>query len=191
MNAHAINIASKALIKIGAEPISSFNDGTSESLITANLYENCRDRVLSAYPWSFASTQQRLTHAKEVPIADYQHAFYLPADFLRMLSIGDAHSKSSKGISYKISNNMIHCDQSTIIINYIYRLDEASFPAFFTSLVINALAAEICIPITENTARAELFQKIYQNEIAKARLLDSQQQTPNAIEDFALINVRY
>ena len=189
-NTHIINIASKALIKIGAEPISSFSDGTSESLVIANLYDNCRDYVLSSYPWSFATTQQRLVRSNEKPIADYSYVFYLPPDFLRMLSIGNANARRSKGLDYKIINNKIHCQESAIIVNYIYRADEASFPAFFTSLLISALAAEICIPITENTSRADLFQRIFKEDMLRAKSLDAQQQPPNAIEDFALIDVR-
>ena len=35
----SIDICSRALILIGAEPITSFTDGSTESLVASNLYE--------------------------------------------------------------------------------------------------------------------------------------------------------
>ena len=42
-----VDIASRALILIGAEPITSFGDGTTESLITSNLYEDIAQTAIS------------------------------------------------------------------------------------------------------------------------------------------------
>lgn len=77
-----VALASRALIRIGAAPITSFNDGTAESEIAGALFGTTRDALLSAYLWSFASAQIRLTQLEIDPIADYNYAFQLPSDFL-------------------------------------------------------------------------------------------------------------
>ena len=55
-----IGICSNALLKIGAEGITSFEDGTAEAEIAYSLYPLIRDSLLSSYPWSFAKAQKIL-----------------------------------------------------------------------------------------------------------------------------------
>jgi len=84
-----IGLCSRALIRLGAAPITSFNDATAESEISGALYAPIRDAVLSSYPWTFASGQVELARLNESPLADYQYAYALPLDFLRAVSAGD------------------------------------------------------------------------------------------------------
>ena len=70
----SIALASRALLKIGAQPISGFDEGTAESLVAAALYPSTRDALLSAHPWSFATAQRRLPRLAAAPAADYDHA---------------------------------------------------------------------------------------------------------------------
>ena len=83
-----IGICSNALLKIGAEGITSFEDGTAEAEIACSLYPMLRDGLLSSYPWSFAKAQKTLPRLYNVPVADYQFAYLLPNDFLRVISAG-------------------------------------------------------------------------------------------------------
>ena len=83
-----ISICSNALLKIGAESITSFLDGTAEAEVAANLYPLIRDGLLASYPWSFAVGQKSLPRLAGVPLADYSYAYRLPNDFLRVLSAG-------------------------------------------------------------------------------------------------------
>jgi hypothetical protein len=52
------------------------------------------------------------------------------------------------------------------------------------------LAAEFCLPLTENSARAERLTQLADDELRLARLVDSQQGTPGKVEDFTLIEAR-
>ena len=83
-----VALCSRALIRLGAAPISSFLDGTTESEIAGALYAPVRDALLSAYGWSFATAQVDLIKLSQAPLADYQNAFQLPNDFLRASSAG-------------------------------------------------------------------------------------------------------
>lgn len=76
-----ISICSNALLKIGAESITSFLDGTAEAEVAANLYPMIRDGLLASYPWSFAVGQKSLPRLAGVPLADYSYAYRLPNDF--------------------------------------------------------------------------------------------------------------
>lgn len=183
-----IGLCSRALTRIGAHPITSFSDGTAEAEITGSLYAPARDALLSAYGWSFATGQVALTRFATSPIADYRYAYQLPTDFLRALSAGGAGR--GRGLRFRISRGALHTDAEEVILTYIFRPDSEEFPPYFDMALIAHLAAEFCIPVTEGTSRAEVLFTLAEQEYARARQIDAQQDTPGRIEDFSLINVR-
>lgn len=184
----ALALCSRALLKIGAQPIASLDEGTAEAEVAANLYPATRDALLSLHPWSFATGQESLPRLAATPAADFQHAFQLPAGFLRVLSAGAPGS--SQGLTYRILEGRLHTDASEVVLAYIFRPDEAAFPPFFASALATRLAAEFCIPLTEATSRAQLLFTQAEAELRTARHADSAQATPRAIRDFPLITAR-
>ena len=184
----AIALSSRALIKLGAATIASFEEGTAEAEVAANLYPSIRDALLSAHPWSFATAQSVLPRLAAEPVADYASAFQLPADFLRALSAGPGGR--GRGIDYRIAERRLHADADQVVLTYIFRPAEPDFPPFFDQALIARLAAEFCIPLTESTTRAEALHKLAEHEFQRAKMIDSQQDSPGRIEDFSLVEVR-
>jgi len=185
-----LKLCARAMLAIGCEPISSFNDGTAESDVAAMLYGGVRDAMLSAYPWSFATAQRPLARITAAPIADFKYAYQLPEDFLRALSVGTSNLNTGRGVDYRIHERRIHTNDSGIVLSYVFRPDESTFPPFFDQALIVRLASELCLPLTENTARTEYQTKLAQVEFQRAKNIDAQQQTPNRFEDFTLLEVR-
>ncbi len=183
-----VALASRALIRIGAAPITSFTDGSVEAEIANALFEPVTNALLSSYAWSFATAQEELTQLMTDPVADYNYAFQLPNDFLRALSAGVG--TRGRGLAYRIHQNTLHTNSSSVVLTYVFRPSEESFPPYFDQAVIARLAAEFTIPITENTSRAEAMFKLADDELQRARQIDAQQDTPNRIEDFTLTDVR-
>lgn len=183
-----IALCARALIRIGAAPITSFADGTAESEIAGALFRPVCDALLSAYAWSFATGQAILTQISTPPVADYANAFALPSDFLRALSLGSG--MRGRGANYRIASGAIHTNESAVTLTYIYRPEEESFPPYFDQALITRLAAEFCIPVTESTSRAEALFRLAEQEFQRARQIDAQQDTPGRIEDFTLVKVR-
>ncbi len=183
-----IALASRALIRIGAAPITSFDDGTAESEIAGALYAPVRDALLSAYGWSFATGQAELTCLETEPAADYRYAYQLPVDFLRALSAGSG--SRGRGIRYRLARGALHTNSESVILTYIFRPEEEEFPPYFDAALIARLSAELTIPVTENTSRAETAFKIAQMEYERARQIDAQQDSPGRIESFPLVDAR-
>ncbi|MBK8174231.1 MAG: hypothetical protein IPK66_02760 [Rhodospirillales bacterium] len=184
----AIGLCSRALLKIGAQTITSFDEGTMEAEVAASLYPPVRDAVLSAHPWNFAIVQTVLAKLSDVPIADYANAFQLPSECIRVLSAGTGGR--GQGIRYRVSRRQLHADEDDVVLTYIYRPDEADFPPFFDIALIAQLAAEFCIPLTDSTSRWDNLQKLAEAELRRAKLIDAQEDTPSAIEDFTLLEGR-
>lgn len=188
MSLNDIALCSRALIRIGAAPITSFADGTAESEIAAALFDPACEALLSAYGWSFATGQVALTELEDAPAADYTKAFQLPNDYLRALSAGSGGA--GRGLNYRISRGELHTDAESVVLTYIFRPEEEEFPPYFNAALIARLAAEFCIPITESTSRAEGLARLADREFERARQIDAQQDSPNRLERFSLIDAR-
>ena len=188
MALNSIQLASRALIKIGATPIAGFDEGTAESLVAATLYPSIRDALLSAHPWSFATAQRTLPRLVGNPAADFDYAYQLPSDFLRALSAGQ--SGYGRGLDYRIVERRLHTNAVSVTLTYIFRPNESAFPPFFDQALIAKLAAEFCLPITESTSRAEALHKLADDAFRQARLIDAQQDVPSRFEDYTLVGVR-
>lgn len=184
----SIALSSRALLKLGANTISGFEEGTAESKIAGTLYGSTRDALLSAYPWSFATAQRRLALLSTSPTADYENAFQLPGDFLRALSAGQ--SGRGRGAEYRIAERRLHTNAGEIILTYVFRPQESETPPYFDQILISRLATEFVLPLTESTSRAEVLHKLAEDELRRGRLVDAQQDLPPRFEDFSLIEVR-
>lgn len=184
-----LQIINTALVKLGAFKITSLGDGSTEAEMASALYAPVRDALLSAYPWGFATAQVTLsTPSVTPPVADYSVAFDLPDDHLRTLSVGAGGDGA--GVSYRQAGLRIECDTSPITITYIRRLDAGDYPPYFDMVLVARLAAELCVPLTENASRAEVMFKIADQEYARARSVDAQQDTPSRIARYSLVDVR-
>ncbi|WP_029009196.1 hypothetical protein [Azospirillum halopraeferens] len=187
MSLTAIGLCSRALIKIGATPITAFEEGTAEAEVAGALYAPTRDALLSAHPWSFATVQATLPRLDGAPAADYTHAFQLPADFLRALSAGAGRGR---GLEYRIHGRTLQADAGAVVLTYVRRPAEEDFPPFFDQALIARLAAEFCIPVTENTSRADTLHRLAEAEFRRARLTDAQQDSQERLEGFTLVEAR-
>jgi hypothetical protein len=183
-----VELCSAALVKLGAESISSFADATTEASIAKTLYDIARDGLLGAHPWSFATAHAELVQLPTEPLTDFKYAFELPTDFIKALSAGN--ECRGRGAIYQIIGREVHTNYGDVTFAYIKRADEADFPPYFVSALVNRLAAEFCLPLTENSSRSELLFKLADTELKLAKLIDSQQDTPPRVEDFTLIEAR-
>ncbi len=184
----ALALCSRALLKIGAQPVASLDEGTAEAEVAANLYPGIRDALLSSHPWSFATAQAALPRLAHRAARRFRHAFQLPPDFLRALSAGSAGR--ARGIVYRLQEDRLFTDAEQVALTYMFRPDESGFPPFFAAALVARLAAEFCIPLTESSSRAEMLFRLAEAELRVARHADSQQATHAVLESFPLIRVR-
>jgi hypothetical protein len=184
-----VELCNAALLKLGAEPIATLDDASVEADFARRLYPFVRDGLMVAHPWSFTLATARLEADAEPPLAEFSHSFTLPGDHLRTLSAGVG--QSARGLTYRIQGSKLLAGAQSIVLGYQRRVGEAMFPAFFVQALVARLAAELCIPLTEGTSRAAELVDLAELDLRRARLVDSQQSTPRAIEDFTLIEARY
>lgn len=181
-------LCSAALVKIGAQPLASLDDGSAEATVASRLYPLIRDNLLASHPWTFALKQIRPDRWDTDPEADYRFAFALPSDFLSVVSVGAG--TRGRNLDYRLAGGALHADAQAIVLTYIHRAPESAFPPVFDHVLVATLAAEFCVPLTENSSRAEALARLAKEALRDSRRQDNRQGTPGAIEDFTLIRAR-
>jgi hypothetical protein len=178
-----IDLCSKALGKIGACGIVSFDEGTPEADLAGSFYPVVKARLLSSFPWSFATRSAGLARVAGGGLLGYGACFALPNDFLSVVKV-------SPGVPYKIASGRLCSNAAAVALTYVADVDEAAMPPVFTSAFVYALAAEFSISLLDDSAKFALFHKLSNTELKEARFLDSAQESPKAMENFSLIDVR-
>lgn len=171
-----VQIASNALILLGDEPISSFNDPGAGAKAAGNLYESSYLSILKSHRWNFATQKAVLARLVEVPKNEYKYQFQLPTDIVLLITTYPVST-------YRILGDKLYSDSLEIQIDYIFRIDESQLPAYFIKAFEYYLATQLSIPITEDLNKHDLIRKMYERESRSARYADSQSQPSVAIVD--------
>jgi hypothetical protein len=171
-----IDICARALILIGADPITSFNDGTTEALVSVNMYEDVARAALVNSRWRFSTNQAVLNLLSAAPTGRYDRAYQLPNDLLMLHAV----TVQDLPIEYQIYGSKVFADtdpNDVVIADYTYRAEEEDWPSYFTLAVEYALAVVFATSIARDSKLASLMKTQATEAMAKARSLDSQQQT--------------
>ncbi len=175
----AIDICSRALILIGAEPITSFDDDTSEALIAGNMYEDIARTNLTSTRWRFATNQAILNRLSEAPTGRFDSAYQLPDYlFLHAVTVRDLQ------IEYNVYGDKVFCDADpadVLIADFTYRANEVDWPSYFSVCVEYAMAVVFATALIRDTSLSNLMSTQYEFLMAKARSTDSQQQTTRKV----------
>jgi hypothetical protein len=172
----AVDICARALILIGAEPITSFDDGTTEALVSVNMYEDVARASLVNARWRFSTNQDVLNRLTDAPTGRYDNAYQQPDGTLMIHAI----TVNDNPIEYQIYGDKIYGNTSTndvLIADYTYRANEQDWPSYFTIAVEYGLATLFATSIARDASLAALMQDASTKAMAKARSLDAQQQT--------------
>ena len=183
MSFSKVQLASNALVLLGDTPISSFTEDGAGSQTAANLYESSYLSMLSSHRWNFATKKAQLAKLAEAPKNEYKYQYQLPTDIVLLITTYPVST-------YRILGDKLYADTETVEIDYIYKIAEDQFPAYFIKAFEFYLATQFAIPITEDLNKADIMNKFYERESRKARYADSQSQPAVPIQDDPYIRVR-
>lgn len=184
-----IKICSRASLLIGGEPISSFTDGTSESIVCDAMYEDIARAALTNSRWRFATNQAVLNRLADAPTGRFGAAYQLPADFLMVSSV----TVQGDPIKYDIYSGKVFCDadeSDELIADYVYRADEGDWPPYFVIAVEYMVAAMLATSVARDSAMSQMMEQKAMYHTAQARRLDSQQQTTRKLNTSRFIAQR-
>jgi len=178
-----IDIASNALVRIGAAPISSFTEGGASGQAAANLYEPTVRALLTEHRWRFATGKRQLARLVAAPLNEFQYAYQLPSDMLLLF-------RTYPTSTYEVFEDKLFTNASSVEIDYLFQPNESQFPAYFQLAVEYKLASEFALIVTSNRSLAETYEFKANEQMKKARFADSQGRPPASIEAFDYLDMR-
>jgi hypothetical protein len=189
MSVTKIGIANSALIKIGAERISSISETNKRAQFCNEQIEKLKREVLRAHPWNFATLRAELAQT-DAPEWGYDYAYELPADCLRVLkAVVDSELDE---IEYKIEGATIVTDEPILRIKYIYDVTDYSLmdDAFAETLACR-LAADLAYPIAGSNTLQATMMAAYEAQLKPARSYDGQEGSAEQVTASSWIQSRY
>lgn len=162
-----VSICNSALVKLGAEPISSLSQSTKSAKSLAAIYDQVRDEVLRAHPWHFATKRVILVPNATVPAFGYDFSFDLPNDYLRIVDDEDPDT------DYVIENGQILSNMDNLNIRYVYRnAAEDQWDACFAEAFSCRLAREVCYALTQSATLVQGMDSLYKAALQSARTMN-------------------
>jgi hypothetical protein len=152
MGASKIDILNSALVRMGAEPILSEDDGSARARIVKTEYPFALAMLTRSHPWRHATGYSQLAQITPKPaeIFDLAYVYQLPTDCLRML----ANNLGRYEKWTEIAGGMLACDNSgPLSIKYVRLItDSDKFGANFIEALIWLLAKNCCYAITKRNS---------------------------------------
>lgn len=181
-----IDVCNRALDKLGQNPITSLDDGSTAAGLCDRNWPLVRDEVLREHPWNFAVKRKSTAPETSTPAWGFTYQHPLPTDCLKLLEVKDLSSGE-----YQVEDNRVLADSDTLYIRYIQQVTD---PNTYDSLFINAVAARLAFELSEkltqsNTKREMLWQE-YLSALASARSADAKENPPVLLQEDDWISVR-
>lgn len=168
--ASVIQVANRALTKLGSGRITSLSDDVKAARSINSCFEDIRDDELRANRWQFAMKRVSLAALASSPEFGFQYQYALPADFLRLDMINDEYPAAvmdnyigSETQEYMVEGNLILTDiAAPLKLRYISRIDDPNqWDVNFREMVASRIAMEICEDLTQSDTKKQSAAKDY------------------------------
>ena len=183
------DICNKALVLVGANIITSFDEATTASTVAGQLYESTLEAMLTRIRWRFATKQLQLSYQATAPLGRFKSAYQLPADALLIHTV----TVNDNVIAFDRYGDKIFADtgsNDTLICDYTFQTSEAEFPSYFKQCMVFELASLFAGAIARNDNLSTLYQQRAIAQIAIAKSTDSQAQTTKRMDVNRVRNTR-
>lgn len=188
MAASEVSICSNALLLMGAQTISSFDEDSDRARLASNLWESTRNDVLRSHPWNCCVKRVALAPDTAAPAFDWDYQFTLPSDYLRLLSVGEAGSEAD----FKIESGKLLSDENPCYLRYVWRNDN---PVTWDDMLVHAMtlamAAAMAYGVTQSASLRDSMLGELEKHMKRARAVDGQDDTPDTLGDTPLLNSRF
>lgn len=185
----ALEVATNALYLIGADAITDFTADTVEAKVANALYEDIVRTSFASFRWRFATTQSNLTRISTAPKGRFDSSYSIPSSCITLIAV----TVNDLPIEYDVYGNKVFCDATsndTVLLDFVQRAQESTWPSYFTTAVEFSLAGAFAISIARDAQLTQLMEQKAAMLFAKARNIDSQTQTTRKLNTTRFISQR-
>ncbi len=189
MAASAVSICSAALDMLGADPINSLTDPGDNAGRCARAWPLVRDWLLRKHSWNAAVKRVALAPDAVAPAFGFGKAFTLPADFLRILEVGDDDTGRP---AYKVESGKLLADVSVLRLRYVWRNENpATWDSAMVHVAVLAIAARLAYAVTNSASVEQTRLDELRIELQAAKSIDGVEEDGDVLGDFPLYAARF
>ena len=161
-----IEVAQRAMVMVGMEPLSSFTESTDEALVMNTVFEDIVEDCLSMHNWNFATGQIQLARLTDTPLDRWDAAYQLPTN-PKVVQV------QTVTVDKVVQNYDIYEDK-------IFMNTQDWIPPF-TLWVIYRLANVLALSVIRKGDIARSYQNLADAQFRMAKARDSQQTTTQQV----------
>jgi hypothetical protein len=179
-----VEIANRALTKLGAERILLLTDPSKEARVMNAMFDTVTDAELRRHRWKFALTRATLPALIATPEWGYTYAYQLPSDFLALVQVNEYYLRGLKQKTlWTVESGQILTDlPAPLKVRYIKRVDNvAVFDPLFVEVLACKLAFEACETLTQSTQKRQLAGEEYRFALQEALRQDAIENPPDEL----------
>ena len=190
--ASVVNMCNSALNLLGASTIAALTDDTKNARLCNQRYEPVRNRVFRSHAWNCLHKRLQLAQNSTAPVVEYDHAYALPSDCLRVLKIHNGSTDSiASDLNYKLEGRNIVTDINTVFVIYIaLDTDPNNYDTYLRESISHQLAADLCYAITNNATLANQYMTRADERLREARFIDATENSLGTIESSEFTNAK-
>jgi len=190
--ASVVNMCNSALNLLGASTIANLTDDTKNARLCNQRYEPVRNRVFRSHAWNCLHKRLQLAQNSTAPVVEYDHAYALPSDCLRVLKIHNGSTDSiASALDYKLEGRNIVTDIDTVFLIYIaLDTDPNNYDTYLRESISHQLAADLAYAITNNATLATNYMTRADERLREARFIDATENSLGTIEASEFTNAR-
>lgn len=194
--ASVIQVANRALTKLGSARITSLDDDVKSARALKSCFDDLRDDELRANRWQFALRRTSLAALTTAPAFGYQRQFQVPADFLKLDMVDDRFPTvvlenyvNEELLDWVLEGNVILSDLAAPLkLRYIAQVtDPNAWDPNFREALACRLAAELAEDLTQSNQKRQLAWEEYRMAIVKAVKSNAIERVPVHVGDSAWV----
>jgi hypothetical protein len=150
------DVCNLALSEIGAKLVSNYEEDSTEEARACRLhFTQTRDALLRRHQWNFAQVRADLSALEDEPVSDWDTAWTLPADCVRVISLpSDSPYKPHQEFAVE-GRKVLTRDLSTLTLLYVSNaVPVTEWDPLFIDALSLALAQKLAKTIAHDTGMA-------------------------------------
>jgi hypothetical protein len=174
-----VDIANQALALLGALPIVSLDDDTTEANLMKTMYEPTKQQLLRSYPWRCATRTATLAKLADAPVNTYwEFQFTWPEDAIHMLrvySLEYPHNLNNMTDEWESVRRTVLTHKDNVAADYIYDIPEPDMDAHVSMVLAAQLAMDCSYALVGSGGRETQLVQLYDRKLQEARTTDRQE----------------
>jgi hypothetical protein len=175
--ASEVEIANRALTKLGAARIISFGDDNKQARSISSMFDIVRDSELRAHIWSFSVKRVALPALVSTPDWGYDLQYEVPSDYLRLLQVNDFYNgpslddyRNAATADYVLEGRKILTNfGAPLKVRYIARVEDTTmWDTNFVEAFACKLAFELAEDLTQSNQKKDTAYNEYKIAIMTA-----------------------